>query len=243
MYFSPTQEKNDKEQTEEVVEEVITNTLVTDGNYNLIVSESKLNWAGRKPLVEGYINSGTFDITKGAIEVEDAESTGIFEIDINTLSVSETKAKPGAETALEGHLKGGGWFNVEEFPTATFTINTVTPRIDTETTFVYDVIGTLVMKGETGELTFPANIFLDDEGKLIVEAELDFDRTKWGLTAGSGLFFDNLADQIIDDLVKLSFRLVAEKEGEIAVETETEDSEEVVEEDVSEETPEEDIEE
>jgi polyisoprenoid-binding protein YceI len=74
---------------------------------------------------------------------------------------------------------------------------------------MYDVVGDLTMKGATGEVAFPATIYLDTEGKLHAEARFEFDRTQWGITAGSGSFFDDLADNVIDDMVAVTFSLVA----------------------------------
>lgn len=185
--------------------------VVTEGEYVVRAEESRVSWAGKKPLIEGYVNSGTLGVTEGTIWVGSNTATGTFTIDMNTLTVSNTPTKPGRETMLEGHLKGEGWFNVEEFPEASFVITEVTPRADSDTTFVYDVGGDLTMKGVTNELAFPVTIYLDEAGLLHASANFEFDRTKWGITAGSGSFFDNLADNVIADMVALSFELVAEK--------------------------------
>jgi len=184
---------------------------VTEGLYKVLPSASTLTWAGKKPLVSGYINSGSIAITDGDITVTDGLATGAFIIDMNTLSVSQTPAKPGQESALEGHLQGERWFDVAQYPTASFEITKVTPRADSDTTRVYDVTGNLTMKGATDELSFPAEIYVDDMGMLRAIAGFEFDRTKWGITAGSGSFFDNLADNVVDDMVALSFSLVAEQ--------------------------------
>ncbi len=133
-------------------------------------------------------------------------------MDMNTLTVSETRAKPGREDALTGQLKGERWFDVATYPTATFTILEVTPRADSDTTFMYDVRGELTMRGETGSLEFPATIYTGSDGRVHAEADFEFDRTRWGLTFGSGSFFTDLADNVIDDMVALSFDLVAESE-------------------------------
>jgi len=187
-------------------------TVVSEGSYVVKAEESKVNWAGKKPLIEGYINSGSIDVTGGTIEVLDGTSTGVFTIDMNTLSVSQTPAKPGKESTLEGHLKSEGWFNVETYPEASFAITEVSPRADSDTTHMFDITGDLTMKGITDTLTFPATIYSDENGTLYANAEFEFDRTVWGITAASGSFFDNLADNVIDDMVALSFNLVATKE-------------------------------
>ncbi len=235
MYFSPGSEEvevTEGEGVEEIVEEGTERVTAEDGSYVVVSESSIVNWSGQKPLVEGYLNTGTLQVTEGALVVAGASSTGSFEIDMNTLSVSETKAKPGAESLLGDHLKGENWFNVEEYPTASFDIVSVTPTENTEDSFLFDVVGELTMKGETGELAFPARIYQNESGQLVAEAELEFDRTRWGITAGSGSFFDNLADNVVDDMIKLSFTLVAEPQDDAmmeegaAMEEETEEEEE-----------------
>lgn len=184
-------------------------TEVAVGTYTIVPEESTLRWSGKKPLIDGYINSGTLDVTAGTIVVTDMAKQGEFTIDMDTLVVSETRKKPGKESLLEEHLKGERWFDVGAFPTATFSIDTVVSRPESVTTHLYDVTGTLTMKGQSGKLTFPATIYQGEDGTVHAEASLEFDRTKWGISAGSSSFFDNLADNAVDDMVALSFDLTA----------------------------------
>jgi len=188
-----------------------TKQVVSPGSYAIDLSNSVVNWAGKKPLIDGYINSGVIGFSAGTITVTENDATGEFTIDMNTLSVGLTAKKPGQESVLEGHLKGDSWFNVTEFPTASFNITNVSVRTDSDSTFQYDVTGDLTMKGVTNEINFPAEIYETASGQVQVEATTTIDRTKWGLTAMSGSFFDNLADNVIDDSVQLSFSLVADK--------------------------------
>lgn len=188
-----------------------TRTVVTEGSYTVRTEESTVTWAGKKPLIDGYVNSGSIGLSNGMITVADATASGDFTLDMTTLSVSETPTKPGQESKLEEHLTGERWFNVAAYPTAKFTITDVAPRVDSDTTFVYDITGDLTMKDQTHSITFPATINMDAAGDLHAKASFEIDRTKWGITSGSGSFFDNLADNVIDDMVALSFHLVAGK--------------------------------
>ena len=185
--------------------------VVMPGSYVVDTSASAVGWAGKKPLIDGYINSGTLELSEGVITVTNATAAGSFTIDMNTLKVGLTAKKPGQESVLEGHLKGDSWFNVTEFPTASFNITNVSVRTDSDSTFQYDVTGDLTMKGVTNEISFPATIYQTDTENVIVEAVTVIDRTKWGITSMSGSFFDNLANNVIDDSVQLSFSLVADK--------------------------------
>lgn len=186
-------------------------TAITSGSYEVDIENSIVNWSGKKPLIDGYINTGEISLTEGSIEVTENGATGSFVIAMDTLKVGLTAKKPNQETALEGHLKGERWFNVADYPTATFAINKLTPKTDSATTFAYTVEGDLTLKGETHPVTFDAVIYQNAEGKIIAEAATEIDRTKWGITAGSASFFDNLADNAIDNMIALSFTLVATK--------------------------------
>src|SRR3989344_4403564 len=152
--------------------------------------------------------SGTSVVPVGTYTVEATTANGSFTIDMNTLRVGLTAKKPGKEGALEKHLKSDDFFDVAKYPTATFSIKEVVPGPDSPTTFVYSIRGDLTMKGRTNEISFPAHIFLKEEA-LHAEAAFEIDRTKWDLSYGSGNFFQNLGDNLIDDMVALSFEIVA----------------------------------
>ncbi|HMO78187.1 MAG TPA: YceI family protein, partial [Candidatus Paceibacterota bacterium] len=184
--------------------------VITPGTYVVDIEASTVNWAGKKPLISGYVNSGTIDLTEGSVIVGEDTATGSFVIDMNTLKVGLTATKPNQETTLEGHLKSSRWFAVETYPTATFVINNFTP-VGGEDKFAYVISGDLTMKGKTNVVEFPAIIYQNAAGVLRAEASTEIDRTKWDLTAGSGSFFDNLADNVVDDMVALSFVLEATK--------------------------------
>ena len=181
------------------------------GTYTLRTDRSVVNWAGKKPFIDGYVNSGAIAITSGSILIGEESATGEFTIDMNTLSVSATPAKPGSESALESHLKGERWFNVAANPEATFVIDEVSPRPESPDTHVYDVTGELTLNGKSNTVTFPATIYQDSNNVLTASADFEIDRTRWGITSSSDSFFDNLADNVVDDMVNLSFTLIADK--------------------------------
>lgn len=198
-------EKKEGEKMESIIEGA---EAVTPGEYIVSVTESKLNWSLGKPLIEGYVNSGTIGLSSGSINVLGQVATGSFTLDMNTIKVGLTPKKPGKEGALETHLKSEDFFDVENFPTGGFKITEVVPNEDSSKTFVYGVKGELTLKGKSNPVEFPATIYLK-EGNLHTKADLTIDRTKWGITYGSPNFFENLADNAIGDNITISLHLIA----------------------------------
>jgi len=187
-------------------------TTVTPGHYVVDTNKSTFNWSGKKPLIDGYVNSGTIDLSHGEIDVTNTTAKGSFSMDMNTLTVGLTAKKPGQENLLEQHLKGGNWFDVTNYPTAQFVITKIEETPEKVNDFQYLITGDLTLKGQTNEITFPAYIYQTDDGLLHTQARFEIDRTKWGLTFGSGSFFQNLGDNLIDDMVGISLSITAVKQ-------------------------------
>lgn len=184
---------------------------IPTGTYVINADKSVVNWAAKKPLIEGYINSGTIGITSGTVTVAANGTTGLFTMNMHTLDVGLTAKKPGQEGKLEEHLKGERFFNVAAFPTATFTITQVTPIATPTAEQTHTLMGDLTLKGQKVSVSFPAMVYAEG-GILKATATTNIDRTKWGITANSKNFFENLGDNMIDDMVGLSISLEATKQ-------------------------------
>lgn len=149
------------------------------------VKESTITWTGKKILGS---HTGTIDLKSGYLEMEgDALVGGMFEVDMTSLK--NTDLDPDYQVKLEGHLKSGDFFNVEEFPTATLTIKGAKKKGNT-----YDVMGDLTIKGVTKAVNFQIAM-----GETGARATVVIDRTKYGIQYGSGDFFDNLGDKSISN--------------------------------------------
>jgi len=184
-------------------------TPVAFGTYSIDTSESVFGWAGKKPFIDGYVNSGTIMLQEGmfALTAENGLRGNVV-LDMNTITVGLTAAKPGGESKLEEHLKGDAFFKVAEYPTATFTIT------DSEQTddFHYGIVGDLTMLGTTQEIAFDAEAFATENGDTAtILAQFTIDRTRWGITVGSGSFFSDLGDNLISDDILLDLLLVTRR--------------------------------
>ncbi len=97
------------------------------------------------------------------------------------------------------------------FPEARFETTRIRLVEDGEATRPNAMIqGTLSLRGMSSEIAFPAHIRNVDEGKITVLANLDFDRTEWGIIYGSSRFFQHLGYHVVFDFISVDFRLVLE---------------------------------
>lgn len=177
-------------------------TITNDGSYAISTSSSSMTWQGSKPLVPGYSDAGQISLQGGTLVVTDgAIASGNFVVDMNSIDAKSTGSGQGQDL-LSRHLKSADFFDVEKFPTATFVITSATPT--------GEITGDLTIKGITESVTFQADIS-EEEETLMAEATVELDRTVWDIRYGSGSFFDNLGDNVIDDNFTVTLNLVAER--------------------------------
>ncbi len=170
------------------------------------VTDSKVNWLGKK--VTGQHN-GTIKVANGEILVDNGKVTGgKVEIDMKTI-VNEDQKDEESIKKLVGHLSSPDFFDVAKFPTSKIEITKVEALNDaTKPNVNSTVTGNLTMKDVTKSITFPAEIKIEN-GALTVKADFDIDRTDWNIKYGSGKFFDNLGDKVINDKFNLNLIIVA----------------------------------
>lgn len=179
---------------------------LADGSYTVSTTSSSLIWEGSKPLIPtGYFDRGTIDLRSGILEVEGGNvASGTFTIDMATIAAAETSGQ-GEVSRLTDHLQSADFFDVETYPTATFTV--------TDVSETGEVTGNLTIKGTTREVTFPAE-FSQSGDTVTATAEIEIDRTLWDIRYGSGKFFQDLGDNLIADTFTVTLNLVAERDTE-----------------------------
>lgn len=189
--------------------EVAAPATVAAASYVVDPAASSITWTGSKLVGGGH--EGTINIAEGKLAIAgDNIVGGKFSIDMNSLSNTDLEEGKG-KGKLEGHLKSGDFFDVENFPMATFEIASVSPVTGTEG-ITHNIMGNLTMKGQARSITIPANVSMVD-GMLKASApDFVIDRTEWGVEYGSGTSFADLAkDNVINDNIGLSLMLVAKK--------------------------------
>lgn len=164
-------------------------------------AESQVRWEASKVTGThwGYVplKNATLDYSDGKIK------GGSFDMDMVNLTVEDlTDAK--SKGNLTGHLKSDDFFSVEKFNTSTFKITEVKSSNGSD----YTITGNLTIKGITQKISFPAKVVVAGK-KVTATGKITFDRTKFDIKYRSGSYFEDLADKMIYDEVKLDVKLVA----------------------------------
>jgi len=120
-----------------------------------------------------------FKPTEGGGTVgDDGSVAGTLVVDASSVATKSKKR--------DNHLRGGDFFEVETYPTFTYTATGSRPVSGNQVT----VIGTLTVHGESRPLDIPVTVSGAGPNQVRVTGEVEIDRSKWGLTwakMGAGL--------------------------------------------------------
>ncbi len=125
-------------------------------------------------------NRGRFDRKSGSITLDRAAKAGRADIQIDTASIN-TGVAP-----FDGHLKGKDFFNVAQFPSATF----VGDRFLFEGDKVTQVAGTLTLLGQSQPATLQASNFNCYQSPMLKrevcggDFQTTIQRSKFGMAYG-----------------------------------------------------------
>lgn len=174
------------------------------GTYAIDADASEVEWEGTKLVGGGH--TGTIAIEDGQLKVNNGELVGgTIKMDVTRLANNDLEGEDRGK--LEGHLKSPDFFDVEQYPDATFEITRVTPVSGKDHT--HDVTGNLTLKGNSRSITIPANVTMEGNELRAMTEEFVIDRTEWGMQYGSGSITGIAQDNIINDEVGLQFEVVA----------------------------------
>ena len=101
---------------------------------------------------------------------DDGSVAGTLVIDASSV---DTKSKK-----RDTHLRGSDFFEVEIYPTFTYTATGARPATGNQVT----VTGTLTVHGESRPLDVPVTVTEAGPNQVLVTGEVEIDRSKWGLT-------------------------------------------------------------
>ncbi|MEX2142788.1 MAG: YceI family protein [Pirellulales bacterium] len=124
---------------------------------------------GPKP--DSKARVGTFQKFSGqAVLADDKKSLESAAVDIEAGSLQTFDGK------LTRHLNSDDFLDTRSFPTATFKSTRIVKDDQGKT----QLIGDLTLHGVTKEISFPADVTIDDQG-LSLKAEFTIDRTDYGM--------------------------------------------------------------
>lgn len=202
--------KGEKAETGEAIEvsattETATATTADAKKYTVDASNSKLYWEGTK--LTGGGHNGSVSIQSGEILVKDNEIVGgSFIIDMQSIADLSLE-DAGKKADLEGHLKSGDFFDVDNHPTGTFEV-VKAEVVAGKPNVTHNVTGNLTMKNITKSIIIPVSIAM--QGNKFAAKTVDFtiNRTEWGVKFHSGLV-EKVKDKIINDEVGMRFEISA----------------------------------
>ncbi len=173
------------------------------------LSQSSVKWTGKK--VTGQ-HTGVINLKSGEVDVEkNALKGGSFEVDMDSIKVEDIKDAEN-NGKLTGHLKSDDFFGVAKNPTSKLKITSV-KEIKGNPEATHEITGDLTIKGITHPVTFPAKVEIKDDSASAT-GKVTIDRTKYDIKYGSGKFFENLGDKMINDTFELDVALKAKIEKE-----------------------------
>lgn len=111
---------------------------------------------------------------------------------------------------LIGHLSNQDFFLVDQYPTASISLDSFTPLENTSPGRPnYRASGILTVRGVEQPVELEMLVAAGD-GQWIVQCEFDLDRTLHGAIYGSARFFEKLGMHLVNDLVYIQTLLFFE---------------------------------
>lgn len=178
-------------------------SIVFSSRYFIDTEKSNVIWIGRNVSSEHH---GVINIKRGYVDIDKKSIVG-GEIVIDMKSIVVVDMSDKYNRKLEKHLKNSDFFDVDLFPESTFKIKK-NHQLITDENIMFQ--GDLTIKDTTIISSIPSKILVEDN---IVKAIgiVDIDRTLYGITYGSGTFFEDLTDKAIDDKFTLKFKIFADR--------------------------------
>lgn len=202
--------KSDAEQTTETTE----GGVATGIAYQVDAPRCEVKWTGFKPTGQHH---GIVPVSGGTIYVDgNLLTAGSITLNVAGLEVRDQEGE--MKENLTNHLRGttpgkeDDFFNVNQYPTATFTIRN-SSLITDDPAWTHQLNGELTMKGVTKPIAFKANVDLMTGSALKATSEaFVINRAEWNIKFKSKSFFDDLKEDFISDDIRLELTLGAIKQ-------------------------------
>ncbi|MDG1261017.1 MAG: YceI family protein [Flavobacteriales bacterium] len=174
-----------------------------DATYMVDAAKSKIVWTGGK--ITGAKHTGLITAKSGAVSFAGGKIAG-GKLVLDMTSITNTDLPEDQKAKLVGHLSSEDFFNVGEHPEAYFEFASAE-----STGSNAEITGKLSIKGIVKPVV--SNVIFSSTGEngAVITGTLVIDRTEWDVKYGSGKFFDDLGDNMINDDITLKFQLKAFK--------------------------------
>jgi len=173
--------------------------------YVALPAESTVWWTGRN--TSGW-HHGTVGIKEGTL-IRDGEGLrGLFTLSMDSIANTDL-AGTDLQVVLEDHLKSDDFFFISHFPTCTVEITEMLPVRDAPATLPnFRVKAVMTLRGLARDIAFDASLRPLNDGRIVLMANLDLDRTMWGVVYGSARFFKYLGYHMVYDMISVDLRVV-----------------------------------
>jgi len=152
----------------------------------------------------------------GHVNVKEAElnfdkkgepTAGKVVVDLTTIESKDIEDK-GTAGKLDGHLKSADFFEVDKFPTATYTATSIKKNKDGS----YVVDGKLKIKDVETRKSLTLKPVVDGDTTYLA-GKMSFDRAQHNVKYNSGKFFSlaKLGDKVVKDEVDLELKLAVKQ--------------------------------
>lgn len=172
--------------------------------FALDATISNVEWTGEK--ATGATHNGTIALSDGQLFVADGTLAG-GNLSLDMASIANSDLEGELKQKLEGHLKSDAFFDVANHPSAKLEITKI-ETLQGDANHTHTITANLTIKGITNSVSFPAFV-TTSESQLTANGTAVFNRANYNVKYGSGSFFDNLGDDLINDDVSIKFNITA----------------------------------
>lgn len=162
-------------------------------------SSSFVIWKGVMLGVKEHVGKVSFK--EGNLTVKGGQLvSGSFTVDLGTIAPLDTNYNEKAgygKSKLIGHLSSADFFDVANFPTASFVVKSVNGNSAT---------GTLTARGKSNDETLNNIVINENNGALKASGQLKFDRKKYDVK-----FDMPMKDMVISNDIELNIELTGKK--------------------------------
>jgi len=153
---------------------------------------------------------GSLNVAGGELVIDNGVPfCGLITLDMNSIVNFDLKDE-AYNKMLISHLVSDDFFDVANYPTATFRVSS-SKRVQDESAGEPNVLvkGALYLTGTTKSLCLSMEIVSQADGSIKLRSSFDIDRTQWGIIYGSGRFFEKLGMHLVSNIISIELFLTA----------------------------------